>query len=155
MFPLFKAWETWNKFEIHDTKTSQEGSTYVEGENRKRKNRKRRNINCRRKRNWRKRKGSKEKDYGKGKKNKVFNRKPPMFSCIRLRKRQQCCKPKIGGETQVTNKLSSESSKDQIQYKTMCERRTLVIFFWDGHGFILKHSILMNVPFIWGMRDMK
>jgi len=45
-----------------------------------------------------------------------------MFSCICLRKRQQCCKPKIGGETQVTNKLSSESSKDQIQYNTMCER---------------------------------
>ena len=38
-----------------------------------------------------------------------------MFSCIRLRKRQQCCKPKIGGESPVTNKLSSESSKDQIQ----------------------------------------
>jgi len=53
-------------FEILDTKTSQEGSTYVEGENRKRKNRKRRNINCKRKGNWRKRKGSKEKDYGKG-----------------------------------------------------------------------------------------
>jgi len=32
------------------------------------------------------------------------------------------CKPKIGGETQVTNKLSSESSMDQIQYRTMCER---------------------------------
>jgi len=47
--------------------------------------------------------------------NKVFNQRPPMFSCIRLRKQQQCCKPKIGGETQVTNKLSSESSKDQIQ----------------------------------------
>jgi len=45
-----------------------------------------------------------------------------MFSYIRLRKRQQCCKPKIGGETPVTNKLSSESSKDQIQYRTMCER---------------------------------
>jgi len=30
---------------------SQEGSTYVEGENRKRKNRKRRKINCRRKGN--------------------------------------------------------------------------------------------------------
>jgi len=40
-----------------------------------------------------------------------------MFSCIRLRKRQQCCKPKIGGESPVTNKLSSKSSKDQIQYK--------------------------------------
>ena len=38
-------------FEILDTKTSQEGSTYVEGENRKRKNRKRRNIKCRRKGN--------------------------------------------------------------------------------------------------------
>ena len=54
--------------------------------------------------------------------NKVFNRRPPMFSCIRLRKRQQCCKAKIGGETQVTNWHSLESSKDQIQYGTMCER---------------------------------
>ena len=54
--------------------------------------------------------------------NKVFNRRPPMFSCIRLGKRQQCCKAMIGGETQVTNKLSPESSKDQIQYMTICER---------------------------------
>jgi len=54
--------------------------------------------------------------------NMVFNRRPPLFSWIRLRKRQQCCKPKIGGETPVTNKLSSKSSKDQIQYMTMCER---------------------------------
>jgi len=45
-----------------------------------------------------------------------------MFSCIRLRKQQQCCKSKIGGETQVTNKLSLESSEDQIQYRTMCEK---------------------------------
>ena len=64
--PLFEAWGTWNEVEIYDTKTSIEGSTYVEGENRKRKNWKRRNINCRRKRNWRKRKGIVEKDYGKG-----------------------------------------------------------------------------------------
>jgi len=28
--------------------------------------------------------------------NKVFNQRPPMFSCIRLWKRQQCCKPQIG-----------------------------------------------------------
>jgi len=54
--------------------------------------------------------------------NKVFNRRPPMFSCIRLRKRQQCCKPMIGGETQVTNNLLSESRKDQIRYRTTCER---------------------------------
>ena len=38
--PLFEAWGIWNEVEIYDTKTSQEGSTYVEGENRKRKNRK-------------------------------------------------------------------------------------------------------------------
>jgi len=63
---LFEAWWTWNEFEIYDTKTSQEGSTYVEGENRKGKNWKRRIINCRRKGNWKKRKGGKEKDYGKG-----------------------------------------------------------------------------------------
>ena len=118
----FEAWGTWNEVEIYDTKECQEGSTHVEGENRKRKNRKRRNINYRRKGNWRKRKGSKEKDDGKGsRKAKVFNRRPHMFICIHLRKREQCCKPKICGETSVTNKLSSESSKDQIQYKTMCE----------------------------------
>jgi len=64
--PFVWAWGTWNEVEIYDTKTSQEGSTYVEGENRKRENWKRRNIKCRRKGNWRKRKGSKEKDYGKG-----------------------------------------------------------------------------------------
>jgi len=60
--------------------------------------------------------------------NKVFNRRPPMFSCIRLWKRQQCCKPKIGGETQVTNKHSSEASKDEIQYMTMCERSIMWYF---------------------------
>ena len=27
--------------------------------------------------------------------------------------------------------------------------------FWDGYGFILKRSILMNVPLIWGMMDIK
>jgi len=36
-FPLFEAWGTWNEVEISDTKRTQEGSTYVEGENRKRK----------------------------------------------------------------------------------------------------------------------
>ena len=54
--------------------------------------------------------------------NRVFNRRPPMFCCIRLRKPQKCCKPNMGGETKVTNKLTSESSKHQIQYRTMCER---------------------------------
>ena len=57
----------------------------------------------------------KKKIMGKVVENNVFNQRPPMFSCIRLRQRQQCYKPKIGGETQVTNKLSSESRIDQIQ----------------------------------------
>ena len=39
------------KLKFKTPRQAQEGSTYVEGENRKRKNRKRRNINCRRKRN--------------------------------------------------------------------------------------------------------
>jgi len=45
-----------------------------------------------------------------------------MVSCIRLRKRQECRKPKIDGETPVTSKISFEYGKDQIQYGTMCER---------------------------------
>jgi len=104
-FPLFEAWWTWNEVEIYDTKTSQEGSTYVEGENRKRKNRKRINITVEGREIEEKEKEVKKKIMEKVLENKVFNRKPPMFSCIRLRKRQLCCKLKIGGETQVTNKL--------------------------------------------------
>jgi len=73
--------------------------------------------------------------------NNVFNRRPPMFSCIRLRKRQQCCKPKIGGETQVTNKLSSKSSKDQIQYMTMCERSIM----WYCSDELLSSSFEMGM----------
>jgi len=65
--------------------------------------------------------------------NKVFSPRPPMFSCIRLRKRQQCCKPKIGGETPLTNKRSSKSSKDQIKYMTMCER---IIIWYFSHEFL-------------------
>jgi len=54
------------KLKFMTPRQSQNGSTLVEGENRKRKNWKRRNINNRRKGNWRKRKGSKDKDDGKG-----------------------------------------------------------------------------------------
>jgi len=54
-----------------------------------------------------------------------------MFTCIRLRKRKQCCEPKIGGETPVTNNLSSGSSMDQIQYMEMCER-SIILYFSHG-----------------------
>jgi len=57
-----------------------------------------------------------------------------MFSYIRLRKQKQCCEPKIGGETLVTNNLSSESSMDQIKYMAMCERS---IMWYCSHGLFL------------------
>ena len=107
--PFIEAWGTWNEVEIYDTKTSQEGSTYIERANRKRKNWKRRNINCRRKGNGRKRKGSKDKDDGKGsRETRCLIEGHPCSVAFVYQKRQQCCKPKIGGETPVTNKLSSE-----------------------------------------------
>ena len=106
-----------------------------------RKEYKRRNINCRRKRNWRKRKGRKDKVDWKGSRKTRFNRRLPMFGCICLRKRQQCCKPKIGGETLVTTKLSSESIKDQFQYRTMCERS---IVWYSSHE-LLSSSFEMGM----------
>jgi len=36
--------------------------------------------------------------------------------------RQEFFEPEIGGETRVTNNLSSESNMDQIQFGAMCER---------------------------------
>jgi len=56
-----------------------------------------------------------------------------MFSCIWLRKRKQYYEPKIGGETPVTNNLSSESSMDQIQYMAMCQRS---IMWYSSHGLL-------------------
>jgi len=68
--------------------------------------------------NWRKRKGSKESDYGKGSRE---------TRC--LIEGHTCLvafvyegNNNVDGETPVTKKLSFESSEDQIQYRTMCER---------------------------------
>jgi len=43
----------------------------------------------------------------------VFNRRPPLFSCIRLRKRQQRCKTKIG----ETLKLPTSFHPNQARIK--------------------------------------
>jgi len=72
-----------------------------------------------------------------------------MFSCINLRKPQHCCKPKIGGEAQVTNKLSSESSKDQIQYGTMCERS---IMWYYSHE-LLSSCFEMGMTAFWNAQS--
>ena len=57
----------------------------------------------------------------------------------------------------ISIKQGSNSVQDNVwkKYYVILLLRTLVIFFLDGHGFILKRWILINVPFIWGMRDIK
>ena len=74
----------------------------------------------------------------------MFNRRPPMFSSIRLRKRQQCCKPKIGVETQVTNKLSSESSR--IKFSTVqCAKDALMYSYHLLLGWARLHFKALNL----------
>jgi len=51
--------------------------------------------------------------------------------------------PKIGGETLVTTKLSSESSKDPIQYRTMCERSIIWYCFHE----LLSSSFEMGLAY--------
>jgi len=47
-----------------------------------------------------------------------------MFRCIRLRKQQRSCKPKIGGEILVTTKLSSDQAR--IKFSTgQCVKEVL------------------------------
>jgi len=64
--------------------------------------------------------------------------------CIRLWKRQQCCEPKIGGETPITNKISSESSMDQIRYMAMSERS---IMWYCSHGLLSSSSGMVVASF--------
>jgi len=152
-----------NEVEIYDTKTSQEGSTYVEGENRKRKNWKRRNIISRRKGNWRKRKESKDKDDGKGSREiRCFiEGHPCSVAFVYERDNNVVSKDWWRNSSYqqafIRVKQGSNSVQDNVwkNYYVILLPRTLVIFFWDGHCFILKRSILINVPFVWGMRDMK
>ena len=56
-----------------------------------------------------------------------------------------------------SNQASIKFSTVQCVKEVLCDiaPQTLVIFFLDGHGFILKRSILVKVPFSRGMRDMK
>jgi len=162
-FPLFEEWGTWNEVEIYDTKTSQEGSTFVEGENRKRKNRKRRNINCRRKGNWRKRKGSKENDYGKGSREiRCLIEGHPWLVAFVYESNNNVVRQRLMEKLQLpssfhSNQARMKFSTGQCVKEVLCDIAPMnsYILFWDGHSLILKHSILMNVPFIWGMRDMK
>jgi len=56
--------------------------------------------------------------------NKVFNRRPRMFSCIRLRKRQQCCKPKIGEKLKLPTTFHQNQAR--IKFSTrQCVKEVL------------------------------
>ena len=49
-----------------------------------------------------------------------------------------------------SNQACIKFSTGQCVKEVLCDIApwTLPIFFWDGHGFVLQHSSLMNVPFI-------
>jgi len=135
----------------------------VGGENRKRKNRKRRHINCRRKGNWRKRKGRKDKDDGKeSRETRCLIEGHPCLVVYLYESDNHVVSQRLLEKLQLPT--SFHSNQARIKFSTgQCVKEILCDIaptnschlFWDGHGFILKRSILMNVPFIWGMRDMK
>jgi len=137
--------------------------TYAKGENRKRKNRKRRNINSKRKGNWRKRKGRKDKDDGKGsRETRCLIKVHPCSVAFVYESDNTVVSQRLVEKLKL--RTSFHSNQARIKFSTgQCVKnyyvilllRTLVIFFWDGHGFILKRWILINVPFFWCMRDMK
>ena len=113
--------------------------------------------------NWRKRKRRKDKDDGKGSRE---------TRC--LIKGHQCLVPFVYESDNIVVspdlwrnssyqqafsriKQGSNSVQDNVwkKYYVILLPQTLVIFFLDWHGFISKCLILIKVPFIRGMRDMK
>ena len=124
---------------------------------------KERNINCRRKGNWRKRKGRKDKDDGKeSRETMCLIEGHPCLVAFVYESDNNVVSQRLREKFQLPtsfhpNQEGSNSVQDNVWKKhyVILLPRTFVIFFWDGHDFILKRSILMNVPFICGMRDMK
>jgi len=122
-----------------------------------------RNINCRRKGNWRKRKGRKDKDDGKGsKKARCLMEGHPCLVAFVYESDNNVVSQRLVEKVQLPTRFHPNQARIKFstgqcvkKYYVILLPRTLVIFFLDGHGFIVKRSILMNVAFIWGMRDMK
>jgi len=84
---------------------------------------KERNINCRSKGNWRKRKGRKDKDDGKESiETRCLIEGHPCLVAFVYESDNSVVSQRLVEKVQLHHKLSSESSKDQIQYRTMCER---------------------------------
>jgi len=120
---------------------------------------KRRNINWRRKRNWRKRKGRKDKVDGKGsRETRCLIEGHPWLVALVYESDNNVLSQRLVENSSyhqafIRIKQGSNSVQDNVwkKYYVILLPRTLVIFFWDGHGLILKRSILMNIPFeAWG-----
>jgi len=124
---------------------------------------KERNINCRRKGNWRKRKGRKDKDDGKeSRKTRCLIEGHPCLVAFVYESEHNVVSQRLVEKVQLPKafiwiKQGSNSVQDNVwkKYYVILLPRTFVIFFLDRHRFILKCWISINVPFIWGMGDMK
>ena len=113
--------------------------------------------------NWRKRKGSKEKDDGIGsRETRCLIEGYPCLVAFVYESDNNVVSQRLVEKFQLPtsfhpNQASIKFSRGQCVEEILCDitPKNSVMLFWDGHGWILKHSILMNVPFIWRMRDMK
>jgi len=129
----------------------------------RRKNWKRRNINCRRKGNWRKRKGRKDKDDGKGsRETRCLIKGHPCSVAFVYQSDNNIVSQRLVEKLQLPT--SFHLNQERIKFGTgPCVKEVLCDIaptnschlLWDGHCFLLKPLILINVPFVWGMRDMK
>jgi len=124
---------------------------------------KERNINCRRKGNWRKRKGRKDKDDGKeSRETRCLIEGHPCLVAFVYKSDNNVVSQRLVEKVQLPTSFHPNQARIKFstgqcvkKYYVILLPRTFVIFFLDVHGFILKCWILINIPFIWGMRDMK
>jgi len=122
-----------------------------------------RNVNCGRNGSWRKIKGRKDKDDGEGSREiRCLIKGHPclvafVYESTTLLYAKDGWRNSSYQQAFTRIKQGSNSVRDNVckKYYLIFVPQTLVIFFWHWHGFILKRSILIKVPFIWGMRDMK
>ena len=124
---------------------------------------KERNINCRRKGNWRKTKGSKEKDDGKGcRETRCLIEDHPCLVAFVYESEHNVVSQRLVEKVQLPtsfhlNHGRTKFNTGQCVKEVLCDIASTnschLLLRWAWLHF--KCSILMNVPFIWGMRDMK
>jgi len=124
---------------------------------------KERNINSRKKGNWRKRNGRKDKNDGKESREiRCLVEGHTCLVAFVYERDNNVVSQRLVEKVQLSRSFHPNQARIKFstgnvwkKYYVILLRQTLVVFFLEGHDFILKRSILINVPFIWGMRDMK